>query len=151
MHSSLKLLLSLSAAFLAACASMAPQSSRVDFDSHLLLAEISRERQEFAAAAEHYLAAAMIAEDPGLAELTAELAQQLGLVEIGIQAAERWQALRPADTRVHQYLGLFKLRSGDGEGAKEEFAAFIAGASEPSAAACKNSPTSCRGHYRVRK
>ena len=135
----MKHLLMPSVAFLAACASTMPESSRrVDFDSHLLLAEISRERQEFEPAAEHYLAASLIAEDPGLAELTTELAQQLGLNEIGIQAAERWQDLRPDGTRVHQYFGIFKLRSADREGALGEFEAFIDGAGNTTAALARS-------------
>ena len=135
----MKHLLMPSVAFLAACASTMPESSRrVDFDSHLLLAEISRERQEFEPAAEHYLEASLIAEDPGLAELTTELAQQLGLNEIGIQAAERWQELRPDDTRVHQYFGIFKLRSADREGALAEFEAFIGGAGNTTAALARS-------------
>ena len=135
----MKHLLMPSVAFLAACASTMPESSRrVDFDSHLLLAEISRERQEFEPAAEHYLAASLSAEDPGLAELTTELAQQLGLNEIGIQAAERWQELRPDGTRVHQYFGIFKLRSADREGALGEFEAFIDGAGNTTAALARS-------------
>ena len=139
MSSPIKHLLLLSAAFLGACAVTMPESSRrVDFDSHLLLAEIARERQEFATAAEHYLAASLIAEDPGLAELTTELAQQLGLDDIGVQAAERWQELRPADTRVRLYLGAFKLRAADHEGALQEFEGFVDGASNTNAALARS-------------
>jgi len=128
-----------SATLLAGCASTMPESSRrVDFDSHLLLAEISRERQEFADAAEHYLAASLIAEDPGLAELTTELSQQLGLNEIGIQAAQRWQELRPGDTRVHQYFGVFNLRSGNREDALSDFEAFVDGAGNTAAALARS-------------
>ncbi len=139
MPSFIKPLLLLSAASLAACATTSPElSRRVDFDSHLLLAEISRERQDFEAAAENYLAASLLADDPGLAELTTELAQQLNLQDIGVQAAERWQELRPADTRVHQYLGVFKLRAGDDEGAQGEFDAFVGGASDAAAAVARS-------------
>ena len=126
MQNSIKHLLMLSATFLAACTNtMSGSNSRVDFDSHLLLAEISREKQEFQQAAGHYLTASLMVEDPGLARLTTELAQQLGLNEIGTQAAQRWQELRPDDTNVHQYLGVFKLRANDREGAFEEFKVFV--------------------------
>ena len=135
----MKHLLMLSAAFLGACAVTMPESSRrVDFDSHLLLAEVARERQEFATAAEHYLEASLLVEDPGLAELTTELAQQLGLDDIGVQAAERWQELRPADTRVRLYLGAFKLRDADREGALAEFEAFVDGAGNTNAALARS-------------
>ena len=135
----MKHLLMLSAAFLGACVVTMPESSRrVDFDSHLLLAEIARERQEFSTAVEHYLAASLIAEDPGLAELTTELAQQLGLDEIGAQATERWLELRPDNTRVRLYIGVFKLRSADREGALKEFGAFVDGASNTNAALARS-------------
>ena len=135
----MKHLLMLSAAFLGACVVTMPESSRrVDFDSHLLLAEIARERQEFSTAVEHYLAASLIAEDPGLAELTTELAQQLGLDEIGAQATERWLELRPDNTRVRLYIAVFKLRSADREGALTEFEAFVDGASNTNAALARS-------------
>ena len=134
MSNSLKNLLLLGAVFVSACATTgSPSNSRVDFDSHLLLAEIARDRQNFEEAAEHYLAASLIAEDAGLAELTTELAQQLNLLDIGFQAAERWQELRPEDPRVHMYLGTFLLRSGDEEGALAEFEAFVEGAADTGA------------------
>lgn len=135
----MKHLLMLSTAFLGACVVTMPESSRrVDFDSHLLLAEIARERQEFSTAVEHYLAASLIAEDPGLAELTTELAQQLGLDEIGAQATERWLELRPGNTRVRLYIGVFKLRSADREGALKEFEAFVDGVSNTNAALARS-------------
>ena len=128
----------LGAALCGACAVTAPESTRVDFDSHLLLAELSRERDQFATAAEHYLAAALIVEDPGLAELTTELAQQLGLNDIGTRAVRRWQALRPNDNRVHPYLGVFKLRASDPQGALAEFEAFIDQAGSTAAALARS-------------
>ena len=139
MQNSIKHLLMLSATFLAACTNtMSGSNSRVDFDSHLLLAEISREKQEFQQAAGHYLTASLMVEDPGLARLTTELAQQLGLNEIGTQAAQRWQELRPDDTNVHQYLGVFKLRANDREGAFEEFKVFVSEAENTAAALARS-------------
>ena len=135
MQNPMKNLLVLSATFLVACTTtMSGSNSRVDFDSHLLLAEISREKQEFQQAAEHYLTASLMVEDPSLARLTTELAQQLGLNGIGTQAAQRWQELRPDDTNVHQYLGVFKLRADDREGAFEEFKVFVNEAENTAAA-----------------
>ena len=55
-------------ALLSACAVTPPElTRRVDFDSHLLLAEIAREGQELQLAAKHYLEASLISEDPSLA------------------------------------------------------------------------------------
>jgi tetratricopeptide (TPR) repeat protein len=139
MQNPMKNLLMLGAIFLVACTTtMSGSNSRVDFDSHLLLAEISREKQEFQQAAEHYLTASLMVEDPGLARLTTELAQQLGLNEIGTQAAQRWQELRPDDTNVHQYLGVFKLRADDREGAFEEFKVFVNEAGSTAAALARS-------------
>ncbi|MFL2546122.1 MAG: tetratricopeptide repeat protein [Candidatus Rariloculaceae bacterium] len=114
----------LSAAWLAGCVTSTVQQTatdRVEIDTHIVLASIARERQNNAEAAEHYLAAALLSDDPRHAEAAAEITHQLDLTEEGLQAAERWQLLRPENPRVHQYLGIFKLRSGDTEGAIAEF------------------------------
>ena len=122
-------------ALLSACAVTPPEiARRVDFDSHLLLAEIAREGQELRLAARHYLEASLISEDPSLAELATELSHQLGLSEIGLQAAERWEELSPNATRPHLYLGAFKLRSSSYAAALIEFETFISGASNTEAA-----------------
>ncbi len=94
---------------------------RIDVDSYVLLGELAREREQFVEAAEHYLAAAMISEDPRLAGIAAEMAHQLELNDIGLTAARRWQEVDPNDPRSNQFLGLFLLRSGDLEGAVAVF------------------------------
>ena len=131
----IKHLLISSIALLGACSvTMTESDRRVDFDSHLLLAEIAREGQDLDQAAEHYLEASLLSDDPGLAELSTELAHQLGLTEIGIKAAERWKELRPDNTRPHIFLGVFRLRSSGTEPALAEFKIFIEGASNTAAA-----------------
>jgi len=133
----MKTLLVITATWLGGCATNSLQQSssqRVDIDSHMVLATIAQERQNGPEAAEHYLAAALISDDPSLAELTAEFAQQLDLTEIGLQAAERWQTLTPYDPRVHQFLGIFRLRSGDPDGAVEEFEQLLAATENQTAA-----------------
>jgi tetratricopeptide (TPR) repeat protein len=128
-------ILILSMALLSACAVTPPElTRRVDFDSHLLLAEIAREGQELQLAAKHYLEASLISEDPSLAELATELSHQLGLSEIGLRAAERWEELSPDATRPHLYLGAFKLRSSGDAAALIEFETFINEASNTEAA-----------------
>ena len=102
----------LSMALLNACAVTPSESTRrVDFDSHLLLAEIARENQELRLAATHYFEASLVSEDPSLAELATELSHQLGLSQTGLRAAERWQEVSPNATRPHLYLGVFKMSS----------------------------------------
>ncbi len=128
-------ILILSMALLSACAVTPPElTRRVDFDSHLLLAEIAREGQELQLAAKHYLEASLISEDPSLAELATELSHQLGLSEIGLRAAERWVELSPDATRPSLYLGAFKLRSSGDAAALIEFETFINEASSTEAA-----------------
>ena len=129
----------LGTAGLGGCASTGPLSSpQADLDSHLLLAEIAGEREQFDAAVEHYLAAALISENPQLAELTAELAQQADLPDLGLQATERWLQLNPEVTRALRYSGTFNLRLGDAEAALGDFRAFVNGASNAAAAVARS-------------
>ncbi len=125
----MKTVLAIVITWLAGCATGTLQQSsnpRVDLDSHLVLAALARERQDGREAAEHYLAAALISDDPTLAELACEISRQFNLTEVGLQAAERWQTLSPNDPRVHQFLGIFKFRSGDTDGAVAEFGQLLA-------------------------
>ena len=119
-----KYLSAIAIAWLAGCATGTVQQSgapRIDLDSHVVLASIAREGQNVAEAADNYLAAALLSDDPGLAELATELAHEADLTELGREAAEHWQMLTPDNPRVHQYLGAFNLRSGDLDGAVAEF------------------------------
>ena len=119
-----KYLPAIAVVWLAGCATGSVQQSgapRIDLDSYLVLASVARERQNIAEAAENYLAAALLSDDPGLAELATELAHEASLTELGREAAERWQMLTPDNPRVHQFLGAFNLRSGDLDGAVAEF------------------------------
>jgi tetratricopeptide (TPR) repeat protein len=116
-------------AWLVGCATANVQQStaeRIDVDSHVVLASIARERRNIAEAAEHYLAAALLSDDPRHAETAAEIFHQLDLTEEGLQATERWRLLSPDNPRVHQYLGIFKLRSGDAAGTITEFDQILA-------------------------
>ncbi|MEE8543951.1 MAG: hypothetical protein V3S94_08840, partial [Gammaproteobacteria bacterium] len=91
----MKILLAIVVTWLAGCATGTLQqtsNARIDLDSHLVLAAIARGQQDGREAAEHYLAAAQISADPMLAELVCEIARQFNLTEIGLQAAELWQA-----------------------------------------------------------
>jgi tetratricopeptide (TPR) repeat protein len=88
-------------------------NSRVDVDSHVLLAELARERGQFAESTEHYLDAAVISDDPQLAALTTEMAHRVGLDDVGLMAARRWYELDPENFRSAQFLGLFLMRTGN--------------------------------------
>ena len=129
----------LGAALLGACASTGPVSNpRMDLDSHLLLAEIAREREQFDEAVAHYLEAALISENPQLAELTAELAQQTDLHGIGLRAAQRWLELNAEANLAHLYLGIFRVRLGRLDQALADFGAFVAGAESAAAAVARS-------------
>ncbi len=129
----------LGAALLGACAATGPVSdSRMDLDSHLLLAEIARERERFGEAVAHYLEAALISENPQLAELTAELAQQTDLPDIGLRAAQRWLALNAEANLAHLYMGIFRVRLGRSDQAFADFGAFVAGAESTAAAVARS-------------
>lgn len=123
--SSIRLTLLIVITGLVACASVPAQNQsarkRVDVDSHVLLAEIAWNRQQFEEAVGHYLAGSNISEDPALAERTSLAAHQFNLNNIGLQAANRWLNLSPTDPRAHQFLGIFEFRSGNLERTHELF------------------------------
>ena len=110
----------------------------MDLDSHLLLAEIAREREQFGEAVAHYLEAALISENPQLAELTAELAQQTDLPDIGLRAAQRWLELSAEANLAHLYMGIFRVRLGRSDQALADFGAFVAGAESVTAAVARS-------------
>ena len=58
-----------------------PQS---DLDYHLLLAEIARERQQYRDAARHYTDAALLSDDPRIAEQATLIAFEIGLNDVGL-------------------------------------------------------------------
>ena len=129
----------LAAALLGACAATGPVSNpRMDLDSHLLLAEIAREREQFGGAVAHYLEAALLSENPQLAEMTAELAQQTDLPDIGLRAARRWLALNAEANLAHLYMGIFRVRLGRLDQALTDFGAFVAGAESAAAAVARS-------------
>ena len=110
----------------------------MDLDSHLLLAEVSREREQFVAAVEHYLEAALISENPQLAELTADLAQQTNLPAIGLRAVQRWLELSEEANLAYLYMGIFRLRLGETEPSLADFGTFVEGAENAAAAVARS-------------
>lgn len=129
----------LAAALLGACAATGPVSNpRMDLDSHLLMAEISREREQFDEAVTHYLEAALISDNPQLAELTAELAQQTNLSDIGLRAVQRWLELNAEANRAWLYMGIFRVRLSQLDQALADFGNFVAGAENEAAAVARS-------------
>src|SRR5262245_35668350 len=97
----------------------------VEVDSHLLLGEIALERRDLNAAANEFLAAAMLSETPGAAERATRIAHELELTDAGLQAARRWRELAPEDERPAWYLGVFEMRSNRIPRAIAEFETFM--------------------------
>src|SRR5262252_7841696 len=98
-----RFLLSLVALLLAACATGSKTDGnnvQVEVDSHGLLGDIAFERQQLDTAANEYLAAAMLSDQPALAERAARIAHQVDLTEPGLKAVARWKALAPKDERA---------------------------------------------------
>jgi tetratricopeptide (TPR) repeat protein len=117
------------AAAIAACA-IAPiaveaQTNRVDVDSYRLLADLALSRQQREEAAEHYLSAAMIADDPALAERAAQMAYALGVNTLGHRAIARWRELAPNNPLVDYYSGIFQMRSARVNAAVEDFSVLL--------------------------
>jgi tetratricopeptide (TPR) repeat protein len=113
---------------LAACAT-APtvlgQDGQVEVDSHMLLGEIALERQNLSTAANEFLAAAMLSDEPGPAERATRIAHELEINDLGLTAGARWRELAPSDERPAYYLGVFETRANRPARATAEFERFI--------------------------
>jgi len=126
--SSLKTLPLLLIAGLSGCAATpgtAPDERRVAIDSHTLLAEIAIEERRLEEATQHYLDAALLGDDPSLAERTTRMAHQLALTPIGLRAVARWRELAPEDERPYWFSGVFETRSGRVDRATQDFATLV--------------------------
>lgn len=110
---------------------MDPEERRVALDSYTLLAEIALQRQQLTAATEHFLQAAMVTDNPALAERTTRMASELGLTETGLRAVQRWQALAPDDERTHYFAGALHVRAGRLDRAAGEFGELITQLDDP--------------------
>jgi tetratricopeptide (TPR) repeat protein len=100
-------------------------NARVEVDSHLLLGDIALERQDLQTAANEFLSAALLADEPGPAERATRIAHELDLNEQGLAAAARWRELAPSDERPAWYLGVFETRANRVARAIAEFETFI--------------------------
>ena len=118
----------------AACASAPTVDgpyAQVDVDSHLLLGDIALERQDLQTAANEFLTAAMLSDEPGPAERATRIAHELELTEQGLTAGKRWRELAPTDERPAYYLGVFEMRANRLPRAIAEFETFIRSLGDP--------------------
>ena len=102
-----------------------PEQRRIDIDSYTLLGQIALEQQQPDEATEHFLQAALISDDPALAERAVRMAHRLGLTDTGITAVQRWREIAPDDERSYWFSGIFETRSGRLDRAIAEFTALI--------------------------
>ena len=123
------------AALVGGCASVPAADdtadTQVQIDSHVLLAEVALDRQQFETSAKEFLAAALIADDPTLAERATRLAHQAELTELGLQAAARWHELAPDDERPLWFEGVFETRSNHLDRATAAFEGFVRQLGDP--------------------
>ena len=123
------------AAVLCGCASVPAADNsadrQVEIDSHVLLAEIALDRQQFDTSAKEFLAAAMIANEPSIAERATRLAHRADLTEVGLQAAARWHDLAPDDERPLWFSGVFETRSNHLARAIAAFEDFVTQLGDP--------------------
>ena len=99
--------------------------NRIDVDSYRLLAELALAEQRGEEAAEHYLSAAMISDDPAFAQRAAQMALQLGLDTLGHRAVARWRELEPNGAQIDYYSGILETRSGRVDAAVGDFSALL--------------------------
>jgi tetratricopeptide (TPR) repeat protein len=129
-----RLLPSLVALLLAACATGSKtdgSNTQVEVDSHALLGDIAFERQQLETAANEYLAAALLSDQPALAERAARVAHQVDLNEPGLKAVARWKALAPKDERALWFGGVFETRAHRVDKATADFESFIRELGDP--------------------
>jgi tetratricopeptide (TPR) repeat protein len=104
---------------------------QIEVDSHALLGDIALERQDFPTAANELLAAALISDEPGLAERATRIAHQLELTDLGLKAAARWRELAPEDERSAWFAGVFETRANHLPLAVADFEQFIRTVQDP--------------------
>ena len=121
---------------LAGCAATpttAPEDRRVAVDSYVLLGQIALEQQQPEEATGHYLNAAIVSEDPAVAERATRMAHRLGLTELGLAAVERWREIASWDERSYWFSAIFETRSRRLGRAIEDFTTLIDRLDDPGA------------------
>jgi tetratricopeptide (TPR) repeat protein len=104
---------------------------QVAVDSHGLLGDIAFDRRQFEAAEGEYLAAALLSDEPALAERATRVAHQAELTEAGLRAVARWKELAPKDERPFWFAGVFEARAHRVDRATAEFESFIRELGDP--------------------
>ncbi len=109
-----------------------PESTFIpDASYYLLMAEIALQRKAYLIAAEQYLNAAILGNDPELAKRATEFAAEYGYDSFTLSSAHRWLELEPQNRAAHEYAGRIYLRRYDTEHAYTHLTALLGDAETP--------------------
>ena len=92
---------------------------------HVLAAEVLGADGDFSGAASEYLEAALISEDPEVAERAARVAVSAGEWQMVALASDRWAMLDPASLDARELAAGSRLREGDYVGAEFQLARIL--------------------------
>ena len=92
---------------------------------HVFAAEIMGAEGDFSGAASEYLEAALVSEDPEIAERAARVAVSAGEWQMVALASDRWAMLDPASLDARELAAGSRLREGDYVGAEFQLARIL--------------------------
>jgi tetratricopeptide (TPR) repeat protein len=92
---------------------------------HVFAAEVLGDEGDFSAAAAEYLEAALISDDPEIAERAARVAVSAGEWQMVALASDRWAMLDPTNLDAHELAAGSRLREGDYVGAGYQLARIL--------------------------
>ena len=92
---------------------------------HVFAAEVLGDEGDFSAAAAEYLEAALISDDPEIAERAARVAVSAGEWQMVALASDRWAMLDPTNLDAHELAAGSRLREGDYVGAEYQLARIL--------------------------
>ena len=96
-----------------------------DVMNHVFSAEVLGAEGDFSGAAAEYLEAALISDDPEIAERAARVAVSAGEWQMVALASDRWAMLDPANLDAHELAAGSRLREGDYVGAEYQLARIL--------------------------
>ncbi|RLA50769.1 MAG: hypothetical protein DRQ98_12405, partial [Gammaproteobacteria bacterium] len=92
---------------------------------HVFAAEVLGDEGDFSAAAAEYLEAALISDDPEIAERAARVAVSAGEWQMVALASDRWAMLDPTNLDAHELAAGSRLREGDYVGAEYQLGRIL--------------------------
>ena len=96
-----------------------------DVINHVFSAEVLGAEGDFSGAAAEYLEAALISDDPEIAERAARVAVSAGEWQMVALASDRWAMLDPSNLDAHELAAVSRLREGDYVGAEYQLARIL--------------------------